>query len=119
MVMKPSKPLYPEIKAVFTGPIVVIILLFILGDLLQDLGIGAYAAQWVEANTFITMAVIWFIWKVVNIWRARRRLRYEAEGRTDAAVLGRPVATRIEASITPASPPFWMVVPPRTGVPTW
>lgn len=92
IVSKPGAPLWKEVRAILTGPIVALVVLNLLNDLLWELGVGAIAARWIEARTVLTVVVIWFFWAAANLWRARRRHRYELEGRTDAAVLGRPVA---------------------------
>lgn len=96
LVSHPGAPLYPEVKAILTGPTVALVIIIILDQLLAELGIGAKAYDWLKANTLATAFTIWFVWGLVNVWRARRRYRYEQEGRSDAAVLGRPVANAIK-----------------------
>lgn len=96
LISRPDRPLYPEIRSILTGPVVGLAVLFLLSDLVHELGVGAFAASWMKAYTLFTAFMLWLIWDIVNLWRARRRVRYEAEGRKDAAVLGRPVANAIK-----------------------
>lgn len=96
MISSPTAPLWHEVKSTLTGPILALVTILILGHILRELGVGAAAGRIMQAKTLVTIFILWFIWKAVDLWRARRRVRYEAQGRTDAAVLGRPVANAIK-----------------------
>jgi MscS family membrane protein len=96
LISRPGAPLWKEIKGILTGPILGLAVLAFLGSLLIELGMGAKAYAIYKSHTMITFFTVWLIWDAVNIWRARRRHRYETEGRTDAAVLGRPIANAIK-----------------------
>ncbi len=69
---------------------------------------GYTAAKLMQANTLMTVLFVWLIWCLIDIWRARRRDRYEAEGRTDAAILGRPVANAIKLITLVVGLLFWL-----------
>jgi MscS family membrane protein len=96
LVSRPGAPLWKEIKGILTGPVLALTVISFLGVTLLDLGMGATATKIMNTHTLTTVFTIWLIWKGVDIWRARRRLRYEEEGRGDAAVLGRPVANAVK-----------------------
>lgn len=96
LISSPGAPLWKEVRGILTGPVLGIVVLGFLGSLLIELGMGARAYGIYKSHTLITFFTVWLIWDAVNIWRARRRQRYEAEGRTDAAVLGRPIANAVK-----------------------
>jgi len=91
-----SSPAWPEFRALFLGPVTGLALALALRELIYELGVGVQAYRVMQANTMFTAFSVWFVWKAANIWRARRRHRYEVEGRSDAAVLGRPIANAVK-----------------------
>lgn len=91
-----SSPAWPEFRALFLGPVTGLALALALRELIYELGVGVQAYRIMQANTLFTAFSVWFVWKAANIWRARRRHRYEQEGRSDAAVLGRPIANAVK-----------------------
>ena len=96
IVSSPRSPLWREIRSLLMGPVTGLIVIWFLTDLIYELGVSSTAARILRSHTFGTFFAVWFTWKAVDIWRARRRLGYEMQGRSDAAVLGRPVANAIK-----------------------
>lgn len=92
----PEKPLWKEVKGLLMGPVTGLVVITLLTQLIYELGVGATAARMMRSHTIGTFFTLWFLWSVVDLWRARRRHRYELQGRSDAAVLGRPIANAIK-----------------------
>lgn len=108
LISKPGAPMWKEIKGILTGPMLGIFVVTWLSSLLVELGMGVTAYQIYRSHTLTTFFLVWLIWDAINIWRARRRLRYEAEGRTDAAVLGRPIANAIKLVVVLIALLVWL-----------
>jgi MscS family membrane protein len=96
MISGPSSPIWSEVRRLFLGPVTGLVVIFMLGELVYELGVGVTAYRIMQSHTLATFFVVWFIWAATDIWRARRRSRYEQQGRSDAAVLGRPIANAIK-----------------------
>ncbi len=105
---QPSAGTWPEIRRLFMGPLAGLAVLLCMNNLALELGVGYTAAKLMQANTLMTVLFVWLIWCLIDIWRARRRDRYEAEGRTDAAILGRPVANAIKLITLVVGLLFWL-----------
>ncbi len=92
----PRSPVWKEVRSLFMGPASGLVLVWFLTDLIYELGVGVTTARLMRSHTMTTFFTVWFIWASVDIWRARRRRKYELQGRSDAAVLGRPIANAIK-----------------------
>lgn len=88
----PSSPIWKEFRAMLLGPVSGIIVTWCITELIYELGVGVTAYRLMQSHTLGTFFIVWFLWASADIWRARRRHRYEQQGRSDAAVLGRPIA---------------------------
>lgn len=108
LISKPSRPLYTDIKKTLMGPLVALITAYSAGWMATELGLGATAQKVVGARTMLTIAWVWMIWKMIDLWRARRRLRYERSGRTDSAVLGRPLANTLKLASLVIALVIWL-----------
>jgi MscS family membrane protein len=91
LISKPGLPLYPQIRRFFTRPVPLIIVMLIGGTLLKELGLGARAQAIVESKTLLTLAIVWILFSIVDLYRASRREKFLAQGRADAHILGRPL----------------------------
>ncbi len=70
--------------------------MLITGDLLEELGLGAKAQLIFETRTLMTVVVVWIIFSLIDLFRAKRRERFLAQGRADAHILGRPMANALK-----------------------
>ena len=105
---KPESPLYEDIRKLLTRPVLVLAILLLGRVLLHNLGLGATAQKFQQAGTIITIIFVWFLFSVIDLARARRREKYLAQGRTDAAVLGRPMANALKLFIVLAAFLVWL-----------
>ncbi len=96
IISSPRSPIWIPIRNLLVGPVTGLIVVYIVTELVYELGVGVRAYRIMQSNTLATFFTVWFLWAVVDIWRARRRYRYEQQGRADAAVLGRPIANAIK-----------------------
>ena len=92
LISSPASPSWKQIKALFVGPVSGLVVVTLITELIHELGVGVTAYRLLQSNTLATFFTVWFLWASVDIWRAVRRHRYENSGRSDAAVLGRPIA---------------------------
>lgn len=96
VVSGPRSSNWKQVRALFVGPISGLVVAVAVTELIYELGVGATATRIMRSHTLVTFFSVWFLWAAVDLWRARRRNRYEALGRSDAAVLGRPIANAIK-----------------------
>ncbi len=96
LISKPSSPLYRDIRSLFTGPVTALILVTVGGLFLRELGLGATAQKVAEGRTLMTIFTAWLLFSIIDLMRAKRRERFIQEGRSDAAVLGRPLANTLK-----------------------
>jgi MscS family membrane protein len=96
IISSPRSPVWKEVRSLLLGPATGLVVIWFLTELIHELGVGATAARIMRSQTMATFFSVWFIWASVDIWRARRRHKYELQGRSDAAVLGRPIANAVK-----------------------
>ncbi len=108
LLTKPQSPLHDEVRKLLTRPVLVLGILLLAKSLLHNLGLGATAQKFQQAGTIVTIIFVWFLFSVIDLARARRRERYLAQGRTDAAVLGRPMANALKLFIVFAAFLVWL-----------
>ena len=104
----PSSPIYTEIRNFFTRPLPVLAVMIVAGHLLHELGLGATARQIYETRTPMTIVVVWIIFSLVDLLRARRREKFLAQGRADAHILGRPLANALKLLTLLAAVLIWL-----------
>ncbi len=92
LISKPGAPLHQPIRKLFTRPIAIVAVMFVTGDLLRELGLGARAQAIAESRTLMTVVVVWITFSLIDLFREQRRLKFVAQGRADAHILGRPLA---------------------------
>jgi len=108
LISKPGAPLYPQIHKLFTRPLPLITVMLINGTLLNELGMGAKAQALVQSRTLMTMAVVWITFSIIDLFRARRREKFLAQGRADAHILGRPLANALKLFTLLAAVLVWL-----------
>jgi MscS family membrane protein len=96
LISKPGSPLHRPIRRLFTRPIAIISVMLITGNLLKELGLGATAQAIMEAKTLMTIVAVWIVFSLIDLFRARRREKFLAQGRADAHILGRPLANALK-----------------------
>ncbi len=96
LISKPGAPLSTPIRRLFTRPIPIIAVMLLTVNLLRELGLGATAQAFVETKTLMTLVVVWIIFSLIDLARAKRRETFIAQGRSDAHILGRPMANALK-----------------------
>jgi len=96
LISKPGQPLHTQVRRLFTRPFPLLAVMYVNGELLRELGLGARAQALVESGTVITVVVVWVIFSLIDLFRAKRRESFLAQGRADAHILGRPLANALK-----------------------
>jgi MscS family membrane protein len=104
----PRKETYPLVRKFFGGPFVLLGYLVVVGILLKELGVGAYAREVMEARTVSTVVVVWLVWSLTNLFRAHKQQKLEAAGRPGAAKLLRPMTGLIKMVVLVFGLLFWL-----------
>jgi MscS family membrane protein len=104
----PEKEMYPLIRKAFTGPLVALGLIALLGLVLDELGAGVYAQQIMKANTLSTVVIVWALWSFINLYKQHKQEKLTKLGRPGAAKLMRPMTTFIKVAIMIFGVLFWL-----------
>jgi MscS family membrane protein len=104
----PKKDIYPLIRQALTGPLAAIGTLLVVGLFLEELGAGAYAQQIMQTRTLSTLVVVWALWSLVNLYKARQQHRLNKLGRPGAAKLLRPMTAFLKIVIVIFAALFWL-----------
>ena len=104
----PEKEIYPLVRRFFTGPLVLIAILIMVGSTAQRLGLGAYAQELSKAQTINTIAVVWAIWALLNLVRQHQANKLNAAGRPGAARLMQPLTTLLKILAVLFGLLFWL-----------
>jgi MscS family membrane protein len=104
----PKKEIYPLVRKVFTGPMVLIAILITEGIVLNELGAGAYAQMIMDANTLGTIAIVWFFWAVINLFKKFKQNKLLERDRPGAAKLLQPMTTLLKLLIVIFGLLFWL-----------
>lgn len=96
LISRPGTPLHQPVRRLFTRPLPIFTTGLITIQLLVELGLGATAQKMVEAKTLLTVIVVWIIFSFIDLARAKRRQKFIAQGRSDAHILGRPMANALK-----------------------
>jgi MscS family membrane protein len=108
LISKPGSPLHVPIRNLFTRPFTLLAVMIITGNLLTELGLGARAQALVETKTLMTIVVVWVVFSLIDLARARRRETFIAQGRSDAHILGRPMANALKLFTILAAGLVWL-----------
>jgi len=96
LISGPPSPLWPDYRRLLTGSVTALIVVTAVVNLIYELGVGITMIKALKTHTLHTIVIVWLVWQLADLWRARRRECYLAEGRSDAAILGRPVANAVK-----------------------
>lgn len=107
-ISKPGQPLHKPVRKLFTRPFPLLAVLYVNSELLRELGLGARAQALAESGTIITVVVVWVIFSLIDLVRARRRERFLAQGRADAHILGRPLANALKLTTLLVATLVWL-----------
>jgi len=108
MLAGPKSPLRDDVRKLMTRPVLALAVLLLIKFLLHKLGLGATAQKIEQAGTVSTIIYVWLLFSIIDLARARRREKYLAQGRTDAAVLGRPMANALKLFAVLAAFLVWL-----------
>jgi MscS family membrane protein len=108
LISKPGSPLHHPTRKLFTRPLTILAVMVVTGGILQELGLGARAQLIVNTQTLSTLLCVWIIFSLVDLFRARRREKFLAQGRADAHILGRPMANALKLVTLLGAVLFWM-----------
>jgi len=100
--------MYPLVRNIFTGPAVLIGILFTTGITSERLGLGAYAQQVMQAKTLFTLALVWVLWSVINLIKSYQQEKMYKLGRPGAAKLLQPLTTLVKILIFIFGLLFWL-----------
>lgn len=104
----PKKETFPLIRNIFTGPVVFIGILFAAITTIERLGIGAHAQQVMQARTMSTVAIVWALWSVMNLFKSYQQEKLYKLGRPGAAKLMQPLTTLVKIMIFIFGLLFWL-----------
>jgi MscS family membrane protein len=93
LVSAPKKSTYPLVRKVFSGPFILIGTAFFISTILRELGVGPQVQKAMDANTLVTVAVVWAGWAIINLIREFKVDRLVSQGRPGAAKLLQPIST--------------------------
>ena len=96
LISRPSSPLHLSVRKLFTRPLTLFAVMTITGKLLEELGLGARAQALVETKTLMTIIVVWLVFSLIDLFREKRREAFITQGRSDAHILGRPMANALK-----------------------
>jgi len=96
LISKPGSPLHRPVRRLFTRPMTILAVMLLTGQLLKELGLGATAQAVVETKTLMTIVVVWIVFSLIDLVREKRRAKFIAQGRSDAHILGRPMANALK-----------------------
>ena len=105
---KPGSPLHLQVRRLFTWPLTLLAVMLVTGKLLKELGLGATAQALIETKTLMTLVVVWVVFSLIDLVRARRREIFIAQGRSDAHILGRPMANALKLFILLIAVLVWL-----------
>jgi len=104
----PEKEIYPLVRKVFTGPLVLVGILLIGELVVSRLGAGAEAQQIMKAQTLNTVAFIWVAWAILNLIKNYQQQKLNKAGRPGAAKLMQPITTLFKILIMAFGLLFWL-----------
>ena len=108
LISKPGSPLHVPVRKLFTGPMVFLLIGILTNNLMRELGLGATARALLESKTLLTLILVWVVFSLIDLARARRREKFIALGRTDAHILGRPMANALKLLALLAAVLIWL-----------
>lgn len=104
----PEKETYPLVRKIFTGPAVLIGILFAATISVEQLGIGAHAQQVMQTRTLSIFAIIWVLWSAINLTKTYQQEKLNKLGRPGAAKLMQPLTTLVKIMVVLFGLLFWL-----------
>jgi MscS family membrane protein len=96
LISRPGSPLHLPVRRLFTRPVAILGVMLVTGNLIRELGLNATAQSIAETRTILTVVIVWIVFSLIDLFRARRREQFLAQGRADAHILGRPMANALK-----------------------
>ena len=104
----PEKEIYPLVRKVFTGPLVLLSILVVMQQSITKLGAGAYAQELMKVKTLSILAVVWVFWAILNLTKQYQQAKLTAAGRPGAAKLMQPLTTLFKLLTLMFGLLFWL-----------
>ncbi len=104
----PEKENYPVVRQALTGPFVALGILIIAGLFLDQLGAGAYAQEVMRARTLSTLAIVWALWSLTNLYTQHKQGKLMALERPGAAKLMKPMMAFLKIIMLVFGSLFWL-----------
>ena len=108
IVSSPEKDTYSLIRNIFTGPMILIGILIVVGVAIEKLGAGAQAQQVMKAQTLSTLAIVWGLWTISNLVKAYQQEKLIKAGRPGAARLLQPLTALVKIIVFVFGLLFWL-----------
>lgn len=99
---------YAHVRKLFTGPLLFLAILITIGITLRDLGAGEFARQVMRTNTLVTVAIVWFVWALIDLYRNIKQQRLIANSRPGAAKLLQPMSLLLKIVVLVFGLLFWL-----------
>jgi MscS family membrane protein len=104
----PERDIYPLVRRVFTGPLLLIGILVIIGFALRRLGAGAYAQQIMSARTLSIIALVWAAVAIIDLYKKYKQNKLITNDRPGAAKLLQPMTTLLKLLVIMFGLLFWL-----------
>lgn len=108
LFIKQGSATYELWRKILTGPMVALGIIMVLSIIVQRLGAGAYAQEWMRAQTVNTIVLIWVVWSIANLVKAHKQQKLIALGRPGAARLMQPITTFVKLTVLLFAVLFWL-----------
>jgi MscS family membrane protein len=108
LFIKQGSATYELWRKILTGPMVALGIIMVLSFIVQRLGAGAYAQEWMRAQTVNTIVLIWVVWSIANLVKAHKQEKLIALGRPGAARLMQPITTFVKLFVLLFAVLFWL-----------
>jgi len=108
LVTKKESMLRTPVRKLFTWPLILLGVMQVSGYFLRELGLGATAQALIETKTLMTIVTVWILFSLIELARAKRRQTFIAEGRSDAHILGRPMANALKLLVLMVAFLIWL-----------
>ncbi|MEM9302370.1 MAG: mechanosensitive ion channel family protein [Pseudomonadota bacterium] len=100
--------LRPALRRFLCRPVLALLVNETFGFCMARLGLGLTGQQIARTETLRTILIVWVLFGLIELIRVWRRLRFEAEGRADAAILGRPIARALKLLTVVGATLYWL-----------
>lgn len=104
----PKRASYPYVRKLLTGPLVLIAILIVVQQVFKELGAGAYAQQFADANTLSIIALVWAIIAIINLYKKSQQEKLIKQSRPGAAKLLQPMSALVKIVIVLFGLLFWL-----------